>query len=132
MAQKSNATGNNVAEIEQEIRQLVRDLETRVGHLNSLTRRGMSHATNGARDYVSDALDQVSETLAATAEQLRGGAAEAAERLSEGARGIGNEAARLSQDALRKVEDEVSQRPLLTLAIAAGIGFLAGTAGRRR
>ena len=34
-------------------------------------------------------------------------------------------------DALRKIEDEIGHRPLLTLAIAAGIGFLAGMAGRR-
>ena len=37
----------------------------------------------------------------------------------------------LRNEALRRVEEEVEQRPLLTLAIAAGIGFLAGMAGRR-
>jgi ElaB/YqjD/DUF883 family membrane-anchored ribosome-binding protein len=37
----------------------------------------------------------------------------------------------MGHDALRKIEEEVSQHPLLTLAIAAGIGFLAGMAGRR-
>jgi ElaB/YqjD/DUF883 family membrane-anchored ribosome-binding protein len=41
------------------------------------------------------------------------------------------EAMVLSSDAIRRIEDEVNQRPLLTLAIAAGIGFLAGMAGRR-
>jgi ElaB/YqjD/DUF883 family membrane-anchored ribosome-binding protein len=34
-------------------------------------------------------------------------------------------------DALRRIEDEIGHRPLLTLAIAAGIGFLAGMANRR-
>jgi ElaB/YqjD/DUF883 family membrane-anchored ribosome-binding protein len=126
MVRKNNDTvSNDIGEIEREIGQLMRDLETRVGRLNSLTRRGMSHATNDARDYVSD-------TLSETAERLRNGAAETAERFREGAQGVGDEAARLSHDALRRIEDEVGQRPLLMLAIAAGIGFLAGTAGRRR
>ena len=38
----------------------------------------------------------------------------------------------MTGDAIRRIEDEVGQRPLLTLAIAAGIGFLAGMAGRRQ
>jgi ElaB/YqjD/DUF883 family membrane-anchored ribosome-binding protein len=37
----------------------------------------------------------------------------------------------MTGDAIRRIENEVGQRPLLTLAIAAGIGFLAGIAGRR-
>jgi DNA-directed RNA polymerase specialized sigma24 family protein len=39
-------------------------------------------------------------------------------------------AAEIATDVLI-IEDEVGQRPLLTLAIAASIGFLAGMAGRR-
>jgi len=37
----------------------------------------------------------------------------------------------MSGDAIKWIEEEIGQRPLLTLAIAAGIGFLAGMAGRR-
>ena len=114
MARKNgNSTSSDVAEIEREIAQLMRDLETRVGRLNTLTRRGASHAASEAGDFVS-------ETLSETAERLR-----------NGAHAVTDEAARMGNDALRRVEDEVGQRPLLTLAIAAGIGFLAGIAGRR-
>lgn len=114
MARKNGRTSSDdLADIEREISQLMRDIETRVSRLNSLTRRGASHAASEAGDFVSDTLS------------------ESAERLRNGANAVTDEAARLGSDALRRVEDEVGQRPLLTLAIAAGIGFLAGMAGRR-
>jgi ElaB/YqjD/DUF883 family membrane-anchored ribosome-binding protein len=113
MARKTQTVSEDVAEIEREIAGLMRDLEDRIGRLNSLTRKGASHAASEAGDYVS-------ETLAETAQRLRNGAHAATD-----------EAARLGSDALRRIEEEVEQRPLLTLAIAAGIGFLAGMAGRR-
>jgi ElaB/YqjD/DUF883 family membrane-anchored ribosome-binding protein len=108
-----NSASQDVAEIEREISQLMRDLETRVGRLNTLTRKGASHAASEASDFVS-------ETLSETAERLR-----------NGAHTVTDEAARMGGDALRKIEDEIGHRPLLTLAIAAGIGFLAGMANRR-
>jgi ElaB/YqjD/DUF883 family membrane-anchored ribosome-binding protein len=113
MARRTRNTSEDIAEIEREIAGLMRDLESRVGRLNTLSRKGASHAASEASDYVS-------ETLSETAERLR-----------NGAHAVTDEAARFGNDALRKIEDEVEQRPLLTLAIAAGIGFLAGMAGRR-
>ncbi len=113
MARKTRSTSDDIADIEREIAGLMHDLENRVGRLNSLARKGASHAATEASDYVS-------ETLSDTAERLR-----------NGAHTVTDEAARLGTDTLRKIEDEVGQRPLLTLAIAAGIGFLAGMAGRR-
>jgi ElaB/YqjD/DUF883 family membrane-anchored ribosome-binding protein len=113
MARKNGTVSDDITEIEREIGKLMQDLETRVSRLNTLTRKGASNAASEAGDYVS-------ETLSDTAERLR-----------NGANAVTDEAARLGGDALRRVEDEVGQRPLLTLAIAAGIGFLAGMAGRR-
>ena len=40
-------------------------------------------------------------------------------------------ASRLGSDTIRKLTDEVEHRPFTMLAIAAGIGFLAGLANRR-
>jgi ElaB/YqjD/DUF883 family membrane-anchored ribosome-binding protein len=115
MARKKNgnSTSDDIAEIEREIGKLMRDLESRVGRLNALTKRGASHAASEASDFVSDTLT------------------ETAERLRSAAFAVPDEAARFGTDALKKIEDEIEQRPLLTLAIAAGIGFLAGMAGRR-
>jgi len=113
MARKSRSTSDDIADIEREIAGLMHDLENRVGRLNTLSRKGASHAAHEASDYVS-------ETLSETAERLR-----------NGAHAVSDEATKVGSDALRKIEDEIEQRPLLTLAIAAGIGFLAGMAGRR-
>jgi ElaB/YqjD/DUF883 family membrane-anchored ribosome-binding protein len=113
MARK-NSGSTDIAEIEREIAQLMRDLETRVGRLNTLTRRGASNVASEAGEFLSDTMSQT------------------AERLRNGANAVTDEATRYGSEALRRIEDEVEQRPLLTLAIAAGIGFLAGMAGRRR
>jgi ElaB/YqjD/DUF883 family membrane-anchored ribosome-binding protein len=51
--------------------------------------------------------------------------------LGHRARHVGEEAGRVSQTALHRVENEVAHRPLLALAIAAGIGFLIGAMNRR-
>jgi ElaB/YqjD/DUF883 family membrane-anchored ribosome-binding protein len=120
MARKSNhANGNghtvadDIADIEHEIGQLMHDIEARVGKLNALAKRSAKDAANGATEFVSDTVS------------------EAADSMRNGAHAVSDEASRLGGDAVRRIEDEVSQRPLLTLAIAAGIGFLAGMAGRR-
>src|SRR5690606_34889774 len=104
---------SDIAEIEREIGALMQDIEARVGRLNEMTRRGVAQAASGAGEFVSDTVS------------------DAASRVKNGASAMGDEAARVGGDALRRIEDEVGQRPLLTLAIAAGIGFLAGMAGRR-
>jgi ElaB/YqjD/DUF883 family membrane-anchored ribosome-binding protein len=100
-------------------------LEKRLGRTAS---RASSHLAAGA----SQATDRVSELIAAAL-------SEAGSRFRGGARGVGaeashfgQEAARLGNDALRRLTDEVEQRPLVMLAIAAGLGFLVGIAGRRR
>jgi ElaB/YqjD/DUF883 family membrane-anchored ribosome-binding protein len=39
---------------------------------------------------------------------------------------VADEAARIGSDALKKLSDEIEHRPLLMVAIAAGIGFILG------
>ena len=113
----SNGNGHTVSEdiasIEREIGQLMHDIEARVGRLQALAKRSAKDAADDASEFVSDAVS------------------DAANRMRNGASSMTDEAARLSGDAIKRIEDEIGQRPLLTLAIAAGIGFLAGMAGRR-
>jgi ElaB/YqjD/DUF883 family membrane-anchored ribosome-binding protein len=115
MARKnSSATASDdIVEIEREIAQLMQDLETRVGRLNALTRRTVSNAANGASDFVSDTISS------------------ATKRVRNGAHSVTDEAGKLSNEAMHRLEEEIGQRPLLNLAIAAVIGFLAGMACRR-
>ena len=82
MARKTRSTSDDIADIEREIAGLMHDLENRVGRLNSLTRKGASHAASEASDYVS-------ETLSDTAERLR-----------NGAHAVTDEATQLGTDAL--------------------------------
>jgi ElaB/YqjD/DUF883 family membrane-anchored ribosome-binding protein len=53
-----------------------------------------------------------------------------ADRFRSGAHSVGDEAARLGNDALRRLSNEVEHRPLLTLAVAVGVGVLVGLAIR--
>ena len=113
----SNGNGHTVSEdianIENEIGQLMHDIEARVGRLQALAKRSAKDAADNASEFVSDTVSG------------------AADRMRNGASSVSDEAARLSGDAIKRIEDEINHRPLLTLAIAAGIGFLAGMAGRR-
>jgi len=53
----------------------------------------------------------------------------------EGAADLGNQAVRIGSrvgsDALDRIASQAKQRPLLTLAVAIGVGVLIGAAGRR-
>jgi hypothetical protein len=51
--------------------------------------------------------------------------------LSNEAARFRGEAAKLANSALSRVTEEIEHRPLLALAIAAGVGFLAGLASHR-
>ena len=70
--------------------------------------------------------DHVGETVAAVlsgiADRFRGGA----NSMGDEAAKIGSEAAKLGNDALRRLSKEVEHRPLVTLAVAVGVGILVG------
>ena len=95
----------------------VSDLEKRLRRLSGTAKREASGSSDEIGEFVSDALDRIMS------------------RVRESAAGISqsvtDEAKRFSGDAFRKLTDEVENRPLLMLGIAAGIGFLAGMANRR-
>ena len=85
------------------IEDLVSDLEKRFRRLSSTAKREASGVSDDIGEFVNDALDRI----------------------------IGRVRERFSSDAFRKLTNEVENRPLLMLGIAAGIGFLAGMANRR-
>jgi ElaB/YqjD/DUF883 family membrane-anchored ribosome-binding protein len=109
----SRAISAEIGDIDQRLRSLERHLE-RVG--------GRSVAS------AAQAAEQVGETIASTlnnvAERLRGGASSVRDEAAK----IGGEAAKLGNDALRRLSVEVEHRPLVTLAVAVGVGILVGLA----
>lgn len=98
----------NVREIERRLRSLEQQLE-RVGDRASAS-------TAEAVERVGAAIAPV---LSSTADRLRGGA-----------HSMSDEAAKLSNEALRRLSNEVEHRPLITLAVAVGVGILVGLASR--
>jgi ElaB/YqjD/DUF883 family membrane-anchored ribosome-binding protein len=75
--------------------------------------------------------DRVGETVATAltgmAERFRNHAGS----ISDEAAKFGGEAAKLGNVALRRLSNEVERRPLVTLAVAVGVGMLIGLASNR-
>ena len=85
--------------------------------LSGTARSEGAGAASDVRDFVSEALDRIMTRVRESA--------------SDVTRSVADEATRLGTDAFKTLTDEVEQRPLVMLAVAAGIGFLAGLANRR-
>jgi len=113
----SRAISAEFGEIDQRLRALERQLE-RVGRRSAVS---AAQAAEGVGETVASALNGM-------AERLRGGA----NSMRDEAAKIGSEAAKLGNDALRRLSSEVEHRPLVTLAVAVGVGLLVGLASQRR
>jgi len=99
------------------IEELVSDLERRLRRISGKARRETSGASDDIGAFVSDTLERIMA-------RVRENAADATQSAAD-------EARRFSGDAFHKLADEVENRPILMLGVAAGIGFLAGLANRR-
>ena len=108
-----SAAAEEIAAIED----LMSDLEKRLRRLSGTARREASGASSEVGDFVNEALDRIMS-------RVRDSAAGVTHTVAE-------EATRFGSDAFKKLTDEVEHRPLLMLAVAAGIGFLVGLANRR-
>jgi ElaB/YqjD/DUF883 family membrane-anchored ribosome-binding protein len=106
-------SGSRADDVEHRLRALERRLE-RIG--------GRSAA--GATQAVDHVGDVIASTLSSLAEVLRGRASSMSTDVAK----LGGEAAKLGDRALLRVADEVEHRPLITLAVAVGIGILVGLA----
>lgn len=108
----SGAVSGDVNDLRRELGQIVSDLETRLDRLNALTRRSASHAIDGVNEFAYD-------TVASLTDNVR-----------HQALSVSGDAAKMGNKALTRVSKEMDRHPLMTLALAAGIGFIAGLARR--
>ena len=113
--QNSHARSPNVRELD---RRLL-SIEHGLGHAAT---RVASKAV-GPADYVTEA---VASALNSLAERFHGLS------IGDDAAKFGGEAVKFGNKALRRVSKEVSHRPLLTLAVALGVGVLVAAAIHRR
>jgi ElaB/YqjD/DUF883 family membrane-anchored ribosome-binding protein len=109
----TQAVTPDIADTQAEVRQLMSDLEDRIERLNLLTKRGAGHAVDGVNDLVYGAVSG------------------ATDRVRDNAQSVTDDVTKMGSQAIRDVAAQIDKRPLLTLAIAAGIGFIAGLARRQ-
>jgi ElaB/YqjD/DUF883 family membrane-anchored ribosome-binding protein len=120
--QRSSAFASNLSAIEGRLRSLENELD-RVGRkAGKRAAAGMSSAGDQVGDAIASAVSEI-------VDRFRSGRRIAGDEAVR----FGNEAARFSakvgNDALERVASEVEHRPLVTLAVAIGIGILIGMAG---
>jgi hypothetical protein len=119
---RSSAFDRNISALEGRLYALENELEKLGRSAGRRTSAGMAAAG-----------DQIGEAIAAAVTEI-------VERFRSGRRLAGDEAlrfgneaaklgARVGNDALQRVASEVEQRPLVTLAVAIGVGILIGMAG---
>jgi ElaB/YqjD/DUF883 family membrane-anchored ribosome-binding protein len=115
------------------------DVERRMQHLEQrLDRLGHAASRTAASGYASaaQATDRVSDALVAALgdvlDRFRGGTRSIGDEATRFGQDAVQEAKRLGSDALRRVSTEVERRPLITLAIAIGVGVLIGLSSSRR
>jgi ElaB/YqjD/DUF883 family membrane-anchored ribosome-binding protein len=104
------------------IRAIDRSLRTLERRLEGAQSRVSASAMQGA-DHVGEA---IASTLDRVADRFRDGT------LGDEAAKIGAEAAKLGDAALQRLSREVKSRPLVTLAVAVGVGILVGALSQRR
>ena len=104
----SRAMLPNVRGIERRLRSLEQQLE-RVGGRTSASTAEVAERAGAA----------IAPVLSSIADRFRGGT-----------HSMSDEAAKLGNDALRRLSNEVEHRPLVTLAVAVGVGILVGLASR--
>lgn len=109
----SSSRTERVADLER----LLHDVEQRLSRLRRTTSRSAREAP-GAFDRFSEA---AAAALSEVTDRLRNRAGSAGHDAAQ----LGDDALRLGNEALRKLTREVEHRPLVMLAIAAGVGALA-------
>lgn len=122
MRPSARATASEIAGTLADLEGRMRQLEKRLGRFNG----------RKSGDGLAAAAEQVAETVASALSGV-------ADRFRDGTRSVTGEAtrwrkeaAKIGGNALRRVSDEVERHPLLTVALAAGVGLLVlGLAGRR-
>jgi ElaB/YqjD/DUF883 family membrane-anchored ribosome-binding protein len=118
---RSSAFGSSVAAIQKHLGAVEKELE-KIGRIAG-DRTSAAAAT--ASDQVGDAISTILNEMVERFRQGRQAAGDQAGRLSDQALNLG---AKYGSDALQRAASEVEERPLVTVAIALGIGILIGAA----
>jgi ElaB/YqjD/DUF883 family membrane-anchored ribosome-binding protein len=122
---RSSAFARNISAIEGRLHALENELKRTGRRAGRRASTGMSAAGDQIGDAVASAVSEI-------VDRFRSGrrlAGDEAVRVGNQAVKIG---ANIGNDALHRIASEVEHRPLITLAVAIGVGILVGIAARRR
>jgi ElaB/YqjD/DUF883 family membrane-anchored ribosome-binding protein len=108
-----------------DVDRLLDDLESRLSRLSQMLPGAASAKADRLGDTIASALTDIADRFGSRARSISKDAGQVSERFTADAMHLGDE-------ALRKVAREVEQRPLVTLAVAVGIGLLAAGLLARR
>jgi len=108
-----------------DVGQLVHELQQGLAQLAAFVATNAREAGTAVPERLSAVVpDGLTERLAELSQRV-------GTTLRHNARNVGNEATRVGTGAWHRLEDEMVHRPLLVIAVAAGIGFLIGALNRR-
>jgi ElaB/YqjD/DUF883 family membrane-anchored ribosome-binding protein len=106
----------------------LRAIETELGGLGKSAGRRASASATAAGSQIADVIGPILNEIG---ERFRRGQRVAVDEATS----FGNEAvrvgARVGSDALGRMADQAKSRPLVTIAVAIGVGILIGFVGRR-
>ena len=106
----------------------LRAIEGELAAIGRQAGRRASTNASAAGDLIADTVGPILNNIADRFWHGQRAAAEGAADLSGRAVRMGG---RVGNDALERIAHQAKQRPLLTLAVAIGVGVLIGAAGRR-
>jgi ElaB/YqjD/DUF883 family membrane-anchored ribosome-binding protein len=109
------------------LERLLQDLEQRLSRLNKVAARASAAAPGTA-----NIADMIATAFGTMAERFRGRTWTVARTVGGDVSHFGDEALQIGNAALRKLTREVENRPLITLAVAVGVGALAAGLLARR
>ena len=118
---RSSDFAPSVAAIQQHLGAVEKELE-KIGRIAG---RRTSAAAAGATEQIGDAVSTLVSDMMDRFRQGRQTASDQAGRLGNQALDLG---ARYGNDTLQRITDEIEDRPLVTIAVALGIGILIGAA----
>jgi ElaB/YqjD/DUF883 family membrane-anchored ribosome-binding protein len=123
--QRSSAFDRNISALEGRLHALEKELD-KMGRTAGRRASAGVAGVSAAGDHIGDA---IAAAVTEIVDRFRSGRRLAGDEAMR----FGNEAAKLGakmgNDALQRMASEVEHRPLITLAVAVGVGILIGMAG---